>query len=73
MYLKGCILILVSLAFSTLYSQGIQDSVFQIDGVEVWAERIFVKEQGGMKETEIDSVILREKVNLSLSDRKSVV
>jgi len=68
MVLRGFILILVSLAFSTLYSQGIQDSVFQIDVVEVRAERIFVKEQGGMKETEIDSVVLNEKVNLSLSD-----
>ena len=68
MALRGLILILVFLAYSTLYSQGIQDSVFQIDGVEVRAERIFVKEQAGMKETEIDSVIFKDKVNLSLSD-----
>ncbi len=68
MGLRGLILILGLLAFSSLYSQGIQDSVFQIDGVEVRAERIFEKEKAGMKETTIDTVVLKEKVNLSLSD-----
>lgn len=68
MGLRGLILIPGLLAFSSLYSQGIQDSVFQIDGVEVRAEQIFEKEKAGMKETTIDTVVLKEKVNLSLSD-----
>lgn len=53
---------------SAIQAQSLQDSVFQILGVEVRAERIFDKEKAGMKETEIDTVILWEKVTLSLSD-----
>jgi len=68
MYLRIYILILVSLAFSSLYAQGIQDSLFRIRGVEIVPERIFLKEEAGMKQTVVDSLVLRKKVNLSLSD-----
>ena len=51
-----------------LFSQGIRDSVFQIEGVSVAVERIFVKEQAGMKETHVDTSVLQKKVVLSLSD-----
>jgi len=53
---------------STLFSQGIRDSVFRIDGVKVTTERIFVKEQAGMKQSQVDSTILQNKMTLSLSD-----
>ncbi len=36
---------------SPLFSQGIRDSVFRIEGVSVAAERIFAKEQAGMKQS----------------------
>ena len=51
-----------------IFSQGIRDSVFMIDAVEITADRIFLKEKAGMKQTELDTAILKEKVSLSLSD-----
>ncbi|MCK4993198.1 MAG: TonB-dependent receptor plug domain-containing protein, partial [Bacteroidales bacterium] len=68
MSLKGIIWIGFCLIASAVHAQGLEDSVFHIMGVEIKAERIFDKEKAGMKETEIDSVVLREKVTLSLSD-----
>ncbi len=68
MHVRAHILILISLVSSSLYAQGIQDSLFRIRGVEVVAERIFVKEEAGMKQTKVDSLVMRNKVNLSLSD-----
>ncbi len=53
---------------SSLYSQGIRDSVFRIEDVEIRAERIFLKEEAGSKQTDLDTAILAEKANLSLSD-----
>ncbi len=50
------------------FSQGIRDSVFRLQPVEVSAQRIFKKEQAGLKETRIDTAILLEKINLSLSE-----
>lgn len=60
-------------AFFTLFtlisfSQGIQDSTFQIKEVEIVAERNFRKEKGGMKETRVDTLVLLQKANLSLSE-----
>jgi iron complex outermembrane receptor protein len=51
-----------------LSGQGIRDSVFHIKGVSIEAEQIFVKEQAGMKHTRVDSLVLENKVSLSLSD-----
>jgi outer membrane cobalamin receptor len=66
------------LAFSTLCRSaladggapdggGIKDSVFRIKEVAVVSQRIFVKEQAGMKQSRVDTVVLRDKANLSLS------
>lgn len=65
---KACISLLACLMVSPVFSQGIRDSVFRIEGVSVAAERIFVKEQAGMKQTEVDSTVLQNKIALSLSD-----
>ncbi|HER07982.1 MAG TPA: TonB-dependent receptor, partial [Bacteroides sp.] len=48
--------------------QGIRDSVFRISQVEITAGPVFRKETAGMKETRVDSAVLAEKINLSLSD-----
>jgi len=48
--------------------QGITDSVFHIEGVSIAAEQIFVKEQAGMKQTNVDSLVMQNKASLSLSD-----
>lgn len=55
--------------FSCLsFSQGLQDTVIHIESVTVTAERIFKKEEAGLKETKVDSLILNDKINLSLAD-----
>ncbi|MEA3461356.1 MAG: TonB-dependent receptor plug domain-containing protein, partial [Bacteroidota bacterium] len=58
----------LSICTLALTGQGITDSVFQIQGVSIAAEQIFVKEQAGMKQTNVDSTALNDKVTLSLSD-----
>lgn len=52
----------------SLFSQGIRDSMFTIEGVEVSRQRSFVKEEAGLKFTVLDTSILEEKANLSLSE-----
>jgi len=62
-------LILVALFWAApLFSQGIRDSLFTIEGVEVTASRFFLKEEAGVKETFLDTAILKDKASLSLSD-----
>ncbi|MDT8400303.1 MAG: TonB-dependent receptor [Bacteroidales bacterium] len=60
----------IFLAFfsATLFAQGIRDSVFRVPPVTVSTAAIFEKEEAGMKESVVDSVIILEKINLSLSD-----
>lgn len=53
---------------SVVFSQGIKDSVFMLKTVQVNAERSFSKDKAGMKETSIDTIVLLDKVNLSLSE-----
>jgi len=48
-------------------AQGIQDSLFLIPEVEVSGTRIFQKDEAGTKTTTVDSVVLLEKINVSLS------
>ncbi|MCD4710182.1 MAG: TonB-dependent receptor plug domain-containing protein [Bacteroidales bacterium] len=62
------IMAVAGLLASPLYSQGIQDSVYAIEEVAITVERIFVKEQAGMKRTDVDSMVLQNKASLSLSD-----
>lgn len=53
---------------SVLSAQGMRDSVFQIREVEIAQKMIFKKEEAGMKQTKLDSLILADKVHLSLSE-----
>lgn len=66
---KYILIIFILTLFSRIsWSQGIRDSIFHLQGVNIFAERIFKKEEAGMKETRVDSVVLLQKVNLSLSE-----
>jgi iron complex outermembrane receptor protein len=62
------ILFTIFLVHQNLFSQPFSDSIYNIQQIEVTAQHIFKKEEAGMKETKIDSTILTEKANLSLSD-----
>jgi outer membrane cobalamin receptor len=62
------LLVIVILGASPLISQGISDTVINIEAVEITAEKIFSREEAGMKCLHLDTAILEEKVNLSLSD-----
>lgn len=50
------------------YAQEGRDSIVQIKGIEITARQYFKKEQAGMKETRIDTFVMTQKLNLSLSD-----
>jgi len=60
--------LLVCFMASPLFSQGIRDSVFSIEGVSVEAERIFLKEEAGMKQSRVDTTVLQKKAARSLSE-----
>ena len=64
----ACTLALTGLMAYPLFSQGMQDSVYVIEEVAITKQRIFVKEQAGMKQTHVDSMVLQNKASLSLSD-----
>lgn len=67
--LKRFYLIIILILISRIsFSQGIRDSIFLLSPVEVSADRIFKKEKAGMKETKVDSIVLLDKANLSLSE-----
>lgn len=65
--LKYALCIMACFNYLISSAQGIQDSLFLIPEVEVSSARIFQKEVAGMKETTVDSLIILEKINLSLS------
>lgn len=60
------LLIFTSFSFSAL-SQSVSDTI-HIKEVKITGKRIFRKEEAGMKTTSIDTLILMEKINVSLSD-----
>ena len=62
------ITIAMAMLTGVLYPQGIQDSVFQLKGVEIRAGEEFRKEEAGMSMATIDSVVLAEKISLGLSE-----
>jgi iron complex outermembrane receptor protein len=51
-----------------LMAQWMTDSIHPIEGVEIRAERIFVQEEAGTRQTIIDTVVLEEKASVSLSE-----
>ncbi|MDD4848335.1 MAG: TonB-dependent receptor [Bacteroidales bacterium] len=64
------ILLFIGLILLSLngFSQQEKKESHELQGVEVVAERIFVKEDAGMKRTQVDSITLLEKINVNLSD-----
>ncbi len=68
MYLKYIFIFLFAAICMASFSQENTDSVVKIEEVSISASRIFRKETAGQKETSVDSMVLTEKINLSLSD-----
>jgi len=50
------------------FCQGIRDSVFHINDVKVTANQLFNKENAGNKQTRVDSMVLINQINHSVSD-----
>jgi iron complex outermembrane receptor protein len=48
--------------------QGIEDSVFMLQTVEVSASRVFGSDHAGMKKERVDSIVLLKNINVSLAD-----
>ncbi len=65
--LKVCLALVGIFISITLFSQGIQDSVFHIGEVQKTAKYIFKKEEAGMKESKIDSLAFMDKITGDLS------
>ena len=61
------LLLLLLLLPPPLHAQGIRDSVFSIDPVEVAAQRSFQKEQAGMHEVRVDTFIMRYHLSSDLA------
>jgi len=53
---------------SSLCAQGIRDSLFRIESVEIAAPRIFLMEEAGVKLTRVDSSVMQNKMSVSVSD-----
>jgi len=68
--MRQLLIILISIVFihQEGFSQVFSDSIYNIEQIEVTAKQVFKKEEAGMKETKVDSMVLTEKANLSLSD-----
>ncbi len=63
-----CSILFFLLLFTETFAQGIRDSLFEINKVRVVAKHSFEKEEAGLKETKVDSMVMMEKINLDLSD-----
>ncbi|MCF8366896.1 MAG: Plug domain-containing protein, partial [Bacteroidales bacterium] len=50
------------------FGQDMADSVFLLKPFEISSSRVFDKALAGMKETQVDTLVLLQKINLSLSD-----
>jgi outer membrane cobalamin receptor len=68
MYKRSLFFLFIITIPLVVHSQGIQDSVFNIKEVTKKADRIFKKETAGMKQTEVDTLVLMEKQAVSLSE-----
>ena len=60
---KKTILLFLIIMVRSTFSQGIQDTVIHIESVTVTGNRIFKKEEAGMKKTSIDSLVIAEKIS----------
>ncbi len=60
--------LLLLLIHQPAQTQSLTDSVFLLSTVEIHSELFFSKEEAGMKQTRVDSLILMEKIHTSLSD-----
>lgn len=61
-------IVMMMLLCLQLFAQDMADSVFLLSPFEVSSSRLFEKETAGMKETSVDTLVLLQKINLSLSD-----
>jgi outer membrane cobalamin receptor len=68
-YAMRPLLLLFGILFlsGTLFSQSVIDSV-HINEVTVRSDRLFRKEEAGIKTTKVDSMVMIDKINVSLSD-----
>ncbi len=64
-FILHIILFFISL---NIFSQNLNDTVVEITKIDIFGQRIFKKDYAGMKSTYIDTTILKEKIDLSLSD-----
>jgi iron complex outermembrane receptor protein len=67
MYIRLATGVFLILLTQSLSAQMMVDTVIRLNQVEISSSEIFKKEDAGMKETKVDSMVLMQKINLSLS------
>lgn len=65
---RNLILLILCLMAANVLSQGIRDSVFELQTVEINIDRSFEKSEAGMKESRIDTIVMMQKINQSLGE-----
>ncbi len=60
--------IIFLIIFGNLLSQNSADTIIKISEVDIFHQKIFAQESAGMKKSSVDTIVLLEKTNLSLSD-----
>lgn len=66
----GVVLLLLAFVHmaSAVQAQSLHDTIIELREVQVRADRFFQKETAGMKQTRVDTLVLRQKLHLSLSE-----
>ncbi len=65
-----CMTVMFMVVWGKLMAQDVQDTVVlkSVEIVGFTADRLFEKEEAGMRETKVDSIVMMEKISSSLSD-----
>lgn len=64
LFISGIFILIANFAFS----QGFNDTIISIKEINIQAKYIFEKEEAGVKSLRIDTLILMDKINASVSD-----
>jgi outer membrane cobalamin receptor len=67
-FVLGTIILLISGLFGKVFSQCFEDTIFQIEQVDISAKALFNSENAGMKHTHVDSLLIQNKINQNLSE-----
>ncbi len=68
MCIRHFVWLVMFFVFTGFYAVGSNDTIVPLPAVEIRATRFFSPEQAGMKQTRLDSLVLSQKLHLSMSE-----